>query len=224
VSKGGGGGAAAAGRCARSRPDFFVELAPKTDTIAPLKSTHATTALIVSCDTVPPPSRLSLCARGKQRGLVSLSPLPRSRPRAPLLHPPKNPMALLATRRGASAAAARSTSGPTAAPALPRARALGVVVAAAAASSSSPLPADADTAAAPASRRAALLALASAAAAASAAPAPARADGGEYATFLGYATPPTSYGGYGGNANEPRESPCRRSSPTPCPRPPPAQN
>ncbi|KAG2497564.1 hypothetical protein HYH03_004310 [Edaphochlamys debaryana] len=25
---------------------------------------------------------------------------------------------------------------------------------------------------------------------------------GEYETFLGYATPPTSYGGYGGNANE----------------------
>ncbi|GBF93346.1 hypothetical protein Rsub_06384 [Raphidocelis subcapitata] len=30
---------------------------------------------------------------------------------------------------------------------------------------------------------------------------PALADG-EYAKFLGYATPPTSYGGYGGNANE----------------------
>ncbi|KAG2444061.1 hypothetical protein HYH02_009004 [Chlamydomonas schloesseri] len=30
---------------------------------------------------------------------------------------------------------------------------------------------------------------------------PVKADG-EYATFLGYATPPTSYGGYGGNAKE----------------------
>ncbi|GLC37070.1 hypothetical protein PLESTB_001394800 [Pleodorina starrii] len=30
---------------------------------------------------------------------------------------------------------------------------------------------------------------------------PAHADG-EYTTFLGYATPPTSYGGYGGNAKE----------------------
>jgi len=31
---------------------------------------------------------------------------------------------------------------------------------------------------------------------------PAFAEGEEYTTFLGYATPPTSYGGYGGNAKE----------------------
>lgn len=31
---------------------------------------------------------------------------------------------------------------------------------------------------------------------------PALAEGGEYETFYGTATPPTSYGGYGGNADE----------------------
>jgi hypothetical protein len=108
-------------------------------------------------------------------------------------------MALTATARRGAAAAAASRAMPVVA--RPARRTSSTLVAAAANGGD-----EAPLAPATPDRRAALLALASAAAAAvTAAPAPARAEG-EYATFLGYATPPTSYGGYGGNANEPRES------------------
>lgn len=39
----------------------------------------------------------------------------------------------------------------------------------------------------------------------------------EYAKFVGYATPPTSYGGYGGNANELPKCAARRAAPRPLP-------
>jgi len=136
-------------------------------------------------------------------------PLFLSRARAP--KSPKHAMALTATTRRAGLGC-RSARGPTSA-ARPTQRSVSVRAAAAAAdgAASSPAPPAPDAAAPPAAaahRRSALLALAASAAAAlapAAVPTPARADG-EYATFLGYATPPTSYGGYGGNANEPRES------------------
>jgi hypothetical protein len=122
-------------------------------------------------------------------------------------------MALTATTRAAAGLGSVTRSSSThpcvaARPSRPTLRS--PVVAAAGPDASSPADAAAapPAAAAAVSRRAAALFGAAAVGAAlspAAAPSPARADS-EYATFLGYATPPTSYGGYGGNANEPRES------------------